>query len=49
MPIRHGFEKRIDVSALEGLLGDMLAQQLLNAAKEAAGEGVGPSEGPILH
>jgi Fic family protein len=28
----------IDVSALETLLGDMLAKQLLNAAKEAAGE-----------
>ena len=33
----------IDVSALEGLLGDMLARQLLNAAKEAAGEDVGAS------
>ena len=31
----------IDVSALEGLLGDMLAQQLLNAAREAAGESSG--------
>lgn len=29
---------KIDVSALETLLGEMLAQQLLNAAKEAAGE-----------
>jgi Fic family protein len=32
--------KKIDVSALENLLGDMLARQLLNAAKEAAGEAV---------
>lgn len=31
-------ENKIDVSALEILLGDMLAKQLLNAAKEAAGE-----------
>jgi Fic family protein len=41
--------QKIDVSALEGLLGDMLAQQLLNAAKEAAGEDVNLSEGPVLH
>jgi Fic family protein len=31
----------VDVSALEGLLTDMLARQLLNAAKEATGEDVG--------
>ncbi len=42
-------EGKIDVSALEGLLGDMLAQQLLNAAKEAAGEDVGSSGAPTLH
>lgn len=30
---------KVDVSALERLLADMLAQQLLNAAKEATGEG----------
>jgi hypothetical protein len=41
--------QKIDVSALEGLVGDMLAQQLLNAAKEAAGEDVNLSEGPVLH
>jgi Fic family protein len=41
--------KKIDVSALEGLVGDMLARQLLNAAKEAAGEDVGSSEGPSVH
>jgi len=29
---------KLDVSALEALLSDMLAQQLLNAAKEASGE-----------
>jgi hypothetical protein len=34
---------------LEGLLGRMLAQQLLNAAKEAAGENIGSSTIPILH
>jgi Fic family protein len=33
-------EKKIDVSALEELLGDMLAQQLVNAAREAAGDDV---------
>lgn len=42
-------ENRIDVSALEGLLGDMLAQQLLNAAKQAAGEDVGPGGPSTLH
>jgi Fic family protein len=31
---------KIDVSALESLISDMLARQLLNAAKEAAGEEV---------
>jgi Fic family protein len=30
-------EDRIDVSALETLLGGMLAKQLLNATREAAG------------
>jgi len=40
---------KVDVSALEGLLSDMLARQLLNAAKEAAGEDVGPSGDPTLH
>jgi Fic family protein len=39
-------QKKINVSILEGLLGDMLAQQLLNAAKEASGEDVAPSEAP---
>jgi Fic family protein len=41
--------ENIDVSALEELLGDMLAHQLLNAAKEAAGEDMGPSDAPTLH
>jgi Fic family protein len=41
--------QKVDVSALEGLLGDMLAQQLLNAAKEAAGENVGSSGASTLH
>jgi Fic family protein len=41
--------QKVDVSALEGLLGDMLARQLLNAAKEAAGEDVGPSGASSLH
>jgi Fic family protein len=40
---------KIDVAALETLLGDMLATQLLNAAKEAAGENPGSSEAQILH
>jgi Fic family protein len=31
---------RVDVSALENLLGNMLARQLLNATKEAAGESI---------
>jgi Fic family protein len=31
----------VDVSALENLLSDMLAQQLLNAVKEAGGEDLG--------
>jgi Fic family protein len=39
----------IDVSALENLLSDMLAQQLLNAVKEAAGEDVGQAGVLILH
>ena len=42
-------QNKIDVSALEELLGTMLAQQLLNAVKEAAGEDVGPSGVPTLH
>jgi Fic family protein len=42
-------QKKIDVTALEGILGDMLAQQLLNAAKEASGEDVTPSEAPNIH
>jgi Fic family protein len=42
-------QEKIDISALEGLLGDMLAQQLLNAAKEAAGEEMGPTGAPTLH
>jgi Fic family protein len=41
--------RKVDVSALENLLGDMLAQQLLNAAKEASGEDVGHSSAPTLH
>jgi Fic family protein len=36
--------ENVDVSALEGLLGDMLARQLLNAAKEAAGEDLGAGD-----
>lgn len=39
----------VDVSALEGLLGDMLAHQLLNAAKEAAGEDLRPPGDPTFH
>jgi Fic family protein len=38
---------KLDVSALEELLGDMLARQLVNAAKEATGEDVASSG--ILH
>jgi Fic family protein len=39
-------DNKIDVSTLEEMLGDMLARQLLNAAKEAAGENVsGPPNG----
>jgi hypothetical protein len=37
------------VSALEALLSDMLAQQLLNATKEAAGEDLGPTGVSTLH
>lgn len=37
---------KIDVSSLEALLGDMLARQLLNAAKEAAGENSASSDTP---
>jgi Fic family protein len=40
---------RIDVSALESLLSDMLAQQLLNAAKEAAGENFEGSDSASFH
>ena len=39
----------VDASVLEELLGGMLAHQLLNAAREAAGEGLGPSGAPNLH
>jgi Fic family protein len=39
----------VDVSALENLLTGMLAQQLLNAAKEAAGEKKELAATPILH
>ena len=38
-----------DVSALEVLLSGMLAHQLLNAAKEAAGENKSASATPVLH
>ena len=41
--------EKVDVSALEGLLGDMLAQQLLNAAKEASGEDVGIPGASTFH
>lgn len=41
--------EKVDVSALETLLGNMLAHQLLNAAKEAAGESRGSTEAQILH
>ena len=40
---------KVDVSALEELLSGMLAQQLLNAAKEAAGENQSSSGAPLLH
>jgi Fic family protein len=40
---------QVDVSVLEGILSSMLAQQLLNAAKEAAGENRGCSTAPVLH
>lgn len=36
--------EKVDVSALEDLLGNMLAQQLINAAKEADGEDTGSGE-----
>lgn len=39
---------QIDVSALETMLNNMLAAQLLNATKEAAGEGSNRSA-PLLH
>ncbi|HLH97208.1 MAG TPA: Fic family protein [Xanthobacteraceae bacterium] len=39
----------VDVSALEALLSDMLAHQLLNAAKEAAGESVARIGGSNFH
>ncbi len=42
-------ENTIDVSALESLLGDMLAKQLLNAAKEAAGENQGTEQVSTFH
>jgi Fic family protein len=37
---------KVDVSALERLLADMLAQQLLNAAKEATGEAFQSADDP---
>jgi len=40
---------QVDVSSLEELLSGMLAQQLLNTAREAAGENQGSSATPILH
>jgi Fic family protein len=40
--------EKLDVSALEALLSDMLAQQLLNAAKEASGESKSSGAG-VLH
>jgi Fic family protein len=40
---------KVDVSALESLLGNMLAKQLLNAAKQAAGENPASPEPQILH
>ena len=42
-------ETKVDVSALETLLSNMLAKQLLNAAKQAAGENPASSEAQILH
>jgi Fic family protein len=52
-PYYDAFEKadeawlsdKIDTSGLEELLGDMLARQLVNAAKEATGEDMGPRFG----
>jgi Fic family protein len=41
--------ERVDVSALESLLGDMLAQQLLNATKEAAGENQSSEQTATFH
>ena len=41
--------KKVDVSTLENLLSDMLALQLVNAAKEAAGEAVGTGGTSVLH
>jgi Fic family protein len=40
---------RVEMTVLETLLGSMLAQQLLNAAKEAAGENIGSSAISKLH
>ena len=42
-------ENKIDVSILETLLGDMLAKQLLNAAKEASGENRNSTKVQTLH
>jgi Fic family protein len=39
----------VDVSSLEDLLSNMLAKQLLNAAKEAGGEKIDCSGIPVLH
>jgi len=41
--------RKIDVSSLEELLASMLANQLLNAAKQAAGEDVPPSGSSNFH
>jgi Fic family protein len=40
--------EQVDVSALENMLNNMLAAQLLNATKEASGEDVGTSVPPVL-
>jgi Fic family protein len=39
----------VDVSALENMLNNMLAAQLLNATKEAAGEHTGTSSPSTFH
>jgi hypothetical protein len=41
--------EKVDVSALEGMLNNMLAAQLLSATKEAAGQNAAASASPAFH